>query len=101
MRCVILTKRARHFLLSIVATNPDAMVPATFQLKSRRNKQQCFVMRGRDRGCTRGVYSPLLGDDKIISSEPIPELLETEFRIVVDRLGSLLSLHSSFNPNTE
>ncbi len=37
-------KARKAFLLSIVATNPDAVVTATFQLKSRRNKQQCFVM---------------------------------------------------------
>ncbi len=71
----------------VKATNPDAVVTATFQLKSRRNKQQCFVMRGRDWGRTRGVYSSLFGADKIRSSEPIPESLETEFRVVVDRLG--------------
>ncbi len=71
----------------VKATNPDAVVTATFQFKSRHKKQQCFVMRGRDWGRTRGVYSSLFGVDKITSSEPIPGLLETEFRIVVDRLG--------------
>ncbi len=71
----------------VVATNPDTVVTATFQLKSRRNKQQYFVMRGEDWGRTRGVYSLLFRGDKIISSEPIPELLETEFRIVVDQSG--------------
>ncbi len=69
------------------ATNPDAVVTATFQLKSRRNKQQCFVMRGRDRGRTSGVYSPVFVADTVISSEPIPESLEAECRAVVDRLG--------------
>ncbi len=28
----------------VKATNPDAVVTATFQFKSRRNKQQCCVM---------------------------------------------------------
>ncbi len=44
-------------------------------------------MRGRDWGRTRGVYSSLFGADKIRSSEQIPESLETEFRVVVHRLG--------------
>ncbi len=55
----------------VIATNPDAIVTATFQLKSRRNERQCFVVRGRDWGRTRGVYSSLFGADKIRSSEPI------------------------------
>ncbi len=69
------------------ASNPNANVRATFEFKSRHNKQQCFAMRGRDWDCTRGVYSSLFGADKIRSSEPTPESLETEFCVVVDRLG--------------
>ncbi len=71
----------------VKATNLDAVVKATFQFKSRLKKQQCFVMRGTNWGRTRGVFSSLFGVDKITSSEPIPESLETEFRVVVDRLG--------------
>ncbi len=58
---MILTKRARHFFAKrrkVVATNPMVVVTATFQFKSVRNKQQCFVMRGRDWDRTR-VYIPL------------------------------------------
>ncbi len=41
-------------------------------------------MRGRDWGRKRGVFSSLFGADKISSSEPFPESLEAEFRVVVD-----------------
>ncbi len=46
-----------------------------------------FVIRGRDWGRKRGVFSSLFGADKMRSSELALEPLETEFRVIVDRLN--------------
>lgn len=67
--------------------NPDAVVTASFKFRSKRLKQQCLVIRGRDWGRKHGIYSTLFGSDKMKSSEPIPAKLDNDFRVVLNRVG--------------
>jgi putative transposase len=64
-----------------------AVEMSSFKFRSRRDKQQTLVIRGRDWGRKRGAYASLFGVGVLRTTEPVPATLAHDFRLVLDRLG--------------
>lgn len=81
--------RKAHFakIRKVKASNSSATTTCHFKYRSKRDKQQSIVVRGRDWNRTRGMYSDVLGKNVMNSSEELPEEMEADFRVVLDRLG--------------
>ena len=81
--------RKAHFskLRKLRSMGAGATLACDFKFRSARDRQQSIVIRGRDWNRSRGAYAPLFGAGVLRSTEPLPETIETDFRIVRDRLG--------------
>jgi putative transposase len=69
------------------ASNLGLGLGCNWKFRSRRDRQQSIVVRHRDWGRKRGLYAPIFRHNVLAASEPLPEHVPKDFRVVLDRLG--------------
>ena len=81
--------RIAHFSKLKLAkrADPAATIACSFKFRSKKDKQQTLVIRGRDWNRKSGHYSNIFSKNKILASEELPTTIESEFRVILDRLG--------------
>lgn len=66
-----------------------ALKRTKFHLKfrSRKDKQESFCILKKHWNRSRGMYAPIFSPAKLKSSEPLPDELQCDSRVIKDRLG--------------
>jgi putative transposase len=69
----------------LVATPPERRRP--FRMKRRKDEEQSLVVHAKYWSLMRGVYATLFSPTAMVAAEPLPDTLDYDARLVVDRTG--------------